>query len=81
MDIRRAAGNGYGSETAKDLRENRIFKKLLFGKKEDLTFQIQADEDNVMHADVVGADDAGPAGKLIFSADDPHAEKNSVEWP
>ena len=58
LEVSHAAVDGDRTERAEDLCENGIFEKLFFGKEIDLALEIDADEEDVVHADVVGADDA-----------------------
>ena len=66
LEVSHAAVDGDRTERAEDLCENGIFEKLFFGKEIDLALEIDADEEDVVHTDVVGADDASALGRLIF---------------
>jgi hypothetical protein len=54
------------TEGGEDLSENGIFEKLFFCEKVDLTVQLCADKENIVHADMVGTDQASAFLQFVF---------------
>ena len=79
LQIACASVDGNRTEGTEDLAENRIFEEFFFCEKVDLTFQMGADEENVVHTDVVGADDASALFHLVFETAYLYAEEKLVD--
>ena len=79
LQIACTAVDGNRAEGTEDLAENRIFEEFFFCEKVDLTFQMGADEENVVHTDVVGADDASALGRFVFKAFGFQSEKDLID--
>ena len=52
---------------------------LFFCEKVDLAFQVSADEENIVHTDVIGADDASAFFHLVFETAYFYAEEKLVD--
>jgi hypothetical protein len=71
--------NGDRTEGKENLCEELVFEELLFCEEVDLALQLGADEENIVHADVIGADQTSTLIQLVFQAFDFQAEEKLID--
>ena len=74
-----ATVDGNRAEGAENLSEQFVFKKLFLCEEVDLALQMNTDKENIVHTDMVCADDASAFLQFVFQAFDLHAEEELID--